>query len=365
MLNETLPGNFITAIRDCSESLLSRVYFFHDVQVTCYTNYPGMLTLLDEMLGLYIEPEKPRGEVAYYILCYKSASLFPVQLPNLRTRTEALHLMTSVQLKSYVDYDQTMAYQSFKALTLQPGNGQALSAISLTQNVALTQIETPEQYEQMFLRRYVLLMALGQSMRKYGFEPCHAAAITAPWDNQRGALIVGASGSGKTTLSLGCASVGFGLLGDDLVMLREHDSDGRIHAYSILHEVSVRSGTLDLWNALSFLRALPADPRDKRHCTIEQVRSGATRFQAPIRLLIFPALLTGTKTRVIRLSKAKTLQALVAQCMSKTHWQSQEKLFWLLCKLAEQAPGYRLISAHNAHDGPQIINALLTGLSYG
>ena len=77
-------------------------------------------------------------------------------------------------------------------------------------------------YQAAFLRRYVFLLALGQIMGRFGFEPCHAAAITAPWDDHQGALILGESGSGKTTLSLECASLGCGFLGDDLVMLRSN-----------------------------------------------------------------------------------------------------------------------------------------------
>lgn len=364
MLNETLPGTFITAIQDFSEALLSRTYFFHDVQVTCYTNHPTMLTLLDEMLGIYNEPEELRGKVTYYVLCYESALHFPVQLPYLRKRTEAVDLPTNTQLKCYVDYDNTIEYQSFKVLT--PANRQALNAVSLAQHVALTQIEMPERYQAQFLRRYVLLLALGLLLRQQGFEPCHAASVTAPSDSQSGALIIGESGSGKTTLSLGCASLGFGLLGDDLVMLRENDADGMIHAYSIMHEVSVRSGTIDLWSALSFLRALPIDFRDKRYCTIEQVHSGATRFQTPIRLLVFPTFLSeATKPQVKRLSKAKALQVLLDQCLSKLHSQSREKSFWLLSQLAEQAPGYQLAIAHGTHEGPRIISSLLAGDTYG
>src|SRR5207302_3529682 len=126
-------------------------------------------------------------------------------------------------------------------------------------------------------------------MRSHGFEPCHAAAITAPGNNDQGALIIGGSGQGKTTLSLGCVSIGCGLLGDDLVMLGEGGMGRSIHAYTIMHEVSVRSGTIDLWQMLSFLRTFPADIHDKRYCSIEQVRRGTARIQTSIRLLIFPS----------------------------------------------------------------------------
>ncbi len=224
----------------------------------------------------------------------------------------------------------------------------------------------PEHYQAKFLRRYVLLLAVGELVRRYGFEPCHAAAITAPGDTQQGALIIGASGQGKTTLSLGCATIGCGLLGDDLVMLREDGMDGTISAYAITHEVAVRPATIDLWESLSFLKALSADSRDKRYCSIEQIHNGAARFQTSIRLLLFPSLIKAAQSSVIPLNKASTLQELVFQCVDKanTHPQAQERLFMLLSTLAEQAPGYRLAIAQGASDGPQIVRSLLEAISH-
>ena len=90
-------------------------------------------------------------------------------------------------------------------------------------------------------------------------------------------------------------------------------------------------------------------------------------MHTPIRLLLFPSLSTETTSRATRLSKAHTLQMLVDQCLSKLQArpQSQEKLFLMLSRLAEQAPGYQLAIARSAHDGPQIISSLLAGDTYG
>jgi hypothetical protein len=239
-------------------------------------------------------------------------------------------------------------------------NAAALSVIDMKQNRALTQIEAPENYQTGFLRRYICLLALGRLLNAYGFQPCHAAAITSPWDTRQGALILGDSGSGKTTLSLSCATTGCGLLGDDLVMLRENQSNKGVDACAISDEVSIRSGSLALWPALSFLQHVPADQRDKRYCTIEQIQPAARRLQTSIRLLLFPSLTTATKSVVTRLSKASLLQELVDQCISKRNMslQTQEQVFSLLGKLVEQAVGYHVALARGANDGPEIVRSL-------
>src|SRR6266566_1562208 len=361
MLNETLADTFEATVHNLPEPALERDYFFHDVRVTCQTDHPAMLAILDEMFGIFPEPEKQLGEFKYIVLCYESVAHFPVQLPASRKRTATVRLLTDTRLKYYVDRTSRTEYQSYEALP--PVNGTVLTAISRSQNVVLTQLESPGQYQATFLRRYVFLLALGQFMSRFGFEPCHAAAITAPWDNEQGALIIGASGSGKTTLSLGCANIGCGFLGDDLMMLR--NDAHLINAYTIMREVSVRSDSLDLWQALSFLRAFPADDRDKHYCTIEEIRNGATRIQTPIRLLIFTSLSTEKKSRLTPLSKARTLQMLVDECLSKKYMypQAQEQFFSLLCKLSEQARGYQLAIARGATDGPRIVRSLFTGSS--
>ena len=366
MLKEIQPDKFETTIReihDCRQ-LLPKVYFFHDIRITCLTNHPAVLSILDEMFGIFAPPEQVRGELTYYVLCYENASYFPIKLPHSRIRIDTVRLLTNTRLKHYVSLDDTTEYQSYLA---QPAvNGTALSVISRSEPVVLTQLEMLDEYQAPFLRRYVFLLALGQALGQYGFEPCHAAAITAPWDSQLGALIIGASGSGKTTLSLGSAISGCGLLGDDLVMLHKQTTSDRIEAWAILHEVSVRSHSLNLLKNLEFLQSYPADLRDKRYCTIEQIRAGATRFQTSIRLLLFPSLTSESVNRVTRLSKANTLQTLVDLCMTRgnTRWQPQENLFHLLSQLAEQAPGYHLAIAQDATDGPQLVRSLFAGDSH-
>ena len=361
MLKDALLDTFYTTTHALPEPLLSKIYYFHDIRITCQTNHAAILAILDTMLGIFPRPGKIQGEVTYFILCYERAAQFPVKLPSQCVRTETMRLLTNTRLKCYRSTDDTTGYQSFVALPSV--NETALNVIYSTDGIALTQLAMPEHYQAAFLRRYVLLLALGQLMQQYGFEPCHAGAVTAPWNSEQGALILGASGIGKTTLSIGCALLGYGLLGDDLVMLRNSTADGSIRAYALAHELSIRSSSLHLWPTLSFLRDLPADLRDKRYCTIEQIRPGAGRISTSIRLLLFPSLTMETQSTITPLSKARTLQALFDECLGKKNMsqQAQERLFLLLSTLADQAAGYRLAIAHTANDGPEIVRSLFAG----
>jgi hypothetical protein len=361
MLKDTLYDTLCTLTRNLHKPLLSKVYLFHDIRIVCQTNHPAILAILDKMLGIFPQSAEVHGESTYLILCSEDAQRFPVPLPRGRVRTETIRLLTNTKLKYYRGEDDRTLYQSYVAHP--PINEAALSVIDPANSIALTQLAMPERYQASFLQRYVFLLALGQLMQKFGFEPCHAGAVTSPWDSQQGALIIGPSGCGKTTLSVGCASNGCGLLGDDLVMLRQHADDGAITAHAISHEVSIRSGSLDLWPALSFLRAVPADLRDKRYSTIERVRNGAARVQSPIQLLLFPTLTEEAHSAVIPLSKANALQELVDACLGKRSAspQAQERLFLFLSTLAEQATAYRLTIARGNDDGPQIVRSLFAG----
>jgi hypothetical protein len=349
------------ALHGLSTPVLRKVYFFHDIRMVCQTNHPAIVNLLETMLGSFPEPACIVGEATYTILCYENAAQFPVPLPRNRVRTDTLRLLTNTRLKYYRSREDALLYQTYVALP--PVNEAALSVIDPEQCSALTQLELPEHYQPTFLRRYVLLLALGQLMQVYGFEPCHAGAVSTPDNFQQGALILGSSGSGKTTISIGCATIGCGLLGDDLVMLRHDKAQNSIRAYAISHEVAIRSGTLDLLPSLASLRTLPADQRDKRYCQSEQIRTGSTRTYTPIHLLCFPSLTDDASSTVIPLSKASTLQALVDECLGKKAlpFSAQERVFAFLCQLAEQATGYQLAIARGSNDGPEIVYSLLTG----
>lgn len=344
-----------------SPGLLEKTFFFHDIAVHCRTNHVQILALLEEMLCAFPAQSHTRGTVQYNVYCYEDAAQFPLRLPSVRERTDAIQLVTNTILKYYRSPDAALDYHSYAALA--GVNGTTLTTIERDAPIVTTQLELPERYQPSFLRRYVFLLALGHAMTRFGFEPFHAAAITAPWDRHQGALLVGASGSGKTTLSIGCTITGCGFLSDDLVMLRAQAPDNAILACAITHEVAVRSNSLQLWDALALLAQYPADQRDKRYCSIETIRAGSACLQTPIRLLLFPTLTRDTPGRVIPMTKAQTLQALIEQAISKRHQHhhTPETLFAFLGQLAEQARSYQIAISHGATDGPALVKSLFTG----
>src|SRR6516162_2377943 len=103
MFNDALPDIVETAVHKLPEQVLDKVFFFHDIRVTCQTNHPAILAILDEMLGMFPEPEKLQAEVTYTIMSYESSAQFPLQLPASRKRTETIRLLTNTKLKYYQD----------------------------------------------------------------------------------------------------------------------------------------------------------------------------------------------------------------------------------------------------------------------
>lgn len=334
-------------------------YYYHDIRIICQTNHPVLRAALEAVFGMFPEPAVVRGEASYALFCYESACQFPLPLPDDLIYSSTLSLLNHAQLKAYRSQDHTTNYLHF--VTHSSANESALSIVRKEQHSALTQLEMPERYDPTFLRRYILLLTLGELLETCGFEACHAAAITAPWNDRLGALILGTSGSGKTTLSLGCACSGYGLIGDDLVMLRQGGAREAIKAYALLPEVSIRNGTLDLWSQLSFLRTYPMDERAKRSCPIEEIRPGATRQCAPVHSLFFPSLTNALISTITPLSKVATLQLLIGYCISKENMSAitQERLFRLLTALTEQASGYQLAIARGDESMPHRLYTLL------
>ena len=364
-MRNQISANFSAETHTQSAHFLEKTLFFHDIAVHCCTNHSQVMAVLEEMLGAFPEPAQTRGELQYNVYCYEEAAHFPLRLPPVRERTDAIQLLTNTILKYYRSPDSSLEYHSYSALA--PVNAATLTVIQRDAPIVTTQLETLERYSPSFLRRYVFQLALGHVMARFGFEPFHAAAITAPWDNHQGALLVGASGSGKTTLSIGCAIAGCGFLGDDLVMLRAQPPDDPIIACAMTREVAVRSNSLQLWDALTFLTRYPADHRDKRYCSIEAIRAGSTRLQTPIRLLLFPTLTGNTQSRVIPMTKAQALQALIEQAISKRyqHHHTPETLFALLSQLGQQATSYQIAISRSANDGPALVKSLFTGEQHG
>src|SRR5438270_8837652 len=112
MLKETLSDTLSATIHHLPESRIRKVYYFHDIRIIFQTNHPALLPNLDNMLDVFPEPPKVQGEATYVVLCYESATQFPVQLPRGRVRTETVRLLTNTKLKYYRGRNGSTLYQS-------------------------------------------------------------------------------------------------------------------------------------------------------------------------------------------------------------------------------------------------------------
>ncbi len=351
-------ADLFSSTQQSDAELCTTHYFFHDIHIVCHTNAPAIQAALHTLLACFPATNEHHGVLHCYIACYDSREYFPLRLPAQAQQHDTLQLVTNTQLSLYTDVDSNALYQHYAPQAAC--NGEILSVLHPQHHTAFIQLERAEQYTATFLRRYVFLLALGELLRSYDFVPYHAAALTAPGHDDCGILIPGDSGSGKTTLSLSCASTNYGLLGDDLVLLRlQHPST--LSIYAILPEIAVRTPSLALLPRLAFLHALPTDMRDKRYCTIEELRPGAMRLITQPRILLFPTLTDHTTHLVQRLGQAATLQRLVQHSISSKHTTrtAQEQLFSLLTALATQSTGYQVEIARGKPDLPQLIHSLV------
>ncbi len=353
MLYETVDTTL-----DRSEQMLRQELFFHTIRLHCQTNHPALLRMLGVLLDRFPRCATPSGEARYSVFCYCDPAQFPVPLPRHRLRLGEMQLLTGTHLKYYRDNDGVREYQSY---IVQPQvNAAALSVIDVRQHEALTQLEPLERYEAAFLQRYVLLLALGRLLHPYGFEPCHAAAICAPWDHRQGALIIGSSGSGKTTLVLSCLQIGMQHLADDVLFLARDDE--LIYTYAFPEDIGVRTGTLDLLGQHEFMQNLVVDQREKLFVDVQQHFRSQVIGHAPIHLLLFVhAKDRDTDFRAEPIAPAQAVSLLVQEYISRQEAQESavEDIFELFVDLVAQAPAYRLWLTPDARRNAEQVRMLL------
>src|SRR5579872_4395892 len=116
---------------------LEKKFFFHDIAIHCRANHAQIVSVLEEMLGAFPEPEQIRGEIQYNVLCYEHAARFPIQLPAARHRTGAIQLVTGTVLKYYHNDDSTLEFQHFSPLA--EVNATALTIIERDAPILTTQ----------------------------------------------------------------------------------------------------------------------------------------------------------------------------------------------------------------------------------
>lgn len=172
-----------------------------------------------------------------------------------------------------------------------------------------------------------------------GVRVMHAAALA---DGDRAVLLPGLSGSGKSTCATFCVEAGLRYLGDDAVALQER-GDGSFVAHSLY-------GAARLWPAdgaffpdWSSNAVPPESSGDDPKLLLYVGRQHRERLlpRAEVVALAFPRITAGAQTRLVRLSRAQALRALVGTSLV-LHVKSEPADIDQMVRLATSLPAYAL-----------------------
>lgn len=193
-------------------------------------------------------------------------------------------------------------------------------------------------------------LPLLEILKRRGRYHLHAAGVT---DRDRAALICGAAGAGKSTIGLACARAGFGLLGDDLVLLRWRD--GALRARAFHDRPAITHDSTRFFPDLADLGE--TDRTRKREVPFERIGGVLVADAEPV-LLLFPRVRAQGAAVATPLSADEALLELVPNVVRTDTGAAQAHLD-ALAALARACPAYRLDISDPA-DAPALIRDLLS-----
>ena len=166
-------------------------------------------------------------------------------------------------------------------------------------------------------------------------EVIHAALVE---KGGHGVLFAGREGAGKSTAALACLEAGFNYLGDDYLGLKALDNDSFL-GYSLYN-----STWLEPNHALLFPNLAPHvmhGDLQKLPVVLSEVYAGRLGRVAPIRVLVLPRVVAGSRCRTLPASKREALFALAPSSLLKRPCSGQNG-FNKIAHMVERVPSYVL-----------------------
>ncbi len=207
----------------------------------------------------------------------------------------------------------------------------------------------------------VVSFAVSSALRRCGVYELHSGGVSEP-DSGKGALIIGASGSGKSTLTLQLASVGWGYLSDDVLLL--HEVKGLVEAWGLRRDFAVTEETLAA-SGIQQLKVGVGGPHqafdsDKRRLPPGELFPTGHVAQCAPSTIFFPVITGEPESRVELLSQAEAMSRLIRMCP----WASFDECsagghLRLLAQLVRQCRSFEVFAGRDLLNDPTLAARLI------
>lgn len=185
--------------------------------------------------------------------------------------------------------------------------------------------------------------AAAVAIRHCGFYEVHAGCVVEP-AGRRGALVIGPSGSGKSTVTAHLASLGWGYLSDDSLLLNARD--GGVQVYGVrrvftLTDQAIEAG--DLRNLKSSIANPNTVTQTKRRLDPFAVFPEQFVESCLPSLLLFSSVTNEADSRVERVTQSEAMSKLIRLCPWASYDRTVGRRYLeTLALLVKQCRAFRL-----------------------
>jgi hypothetical protein len=216
-------------------------------------------------------------------------------------------------------------------------------------------VHEPSAAHSWLLSHALFTLPLVELLKRRGLFSLHAAGLAL---DGRALVVAGCCGAGKSTLSLALARAGFGLLGDDTLLLAR-ESNGGLRVLAFPDELDLTDSTIALFPELGHLLGQPRRPgAPKRQVRPEELPATRIVWDGAPRVLLFPRVAHTRQSRLTPIGRDEALVELAPNVLLTEPRSSQAHLD-ALAELVRASTCYRLETGHDLERLPAFLRPLL------
>ncbi len=197
--------------------------------------------------------------------------------------------------------------------------------------------------------------------RRAQWVPLHAAGLT---DGDRGLLVCAMSGGGKTTFSLALVRNGWQMLGDDKLLIGQHN--GELVAGAIKQILNLDPAVVRWFPEVGDLRSLPEystwSPKRRVPLTRFWPRAAA-RVTRPTHVIVVDRRPDSGSVQVQPLSEGDTMAALMRQTVVPLDPTVAQPVLAALATVARRVRGFRVEIPDDAYADPHAMDTVEAAIS--